>query len=423
MASDIPAAPGEGRRYRVTALVMLLLVYTFNFVDRQILGILAPTIKADLALTDTHLGLLGGLAFALLYSTLAIPLAWLADRTSRTWVITLSLAVWSAFTALCGVAGSFAQLFAFRVGVGVGEAGGVAPSYAVIADTFAPDRRARALAVYSLGIPLGSAAGVMLGGYIATSIDWRTAFIAVGVAGLLLAPIFRLCVREPVRPADAPDREPVRRVFGILARKPSFWLLAFGASASSMLGYGLAFWLPSLMQRSFGLDLIETAQFYGGVLLLGGVAGVLLGGVLGDRFGARDRRMYARIPAIAFVIAVPLFAAGILSTSVMAAFVFFLVPQALAYVWLAPVITAIQHLVPAHMRATASATFLLINNLIGLGGGSFALGALSDGLAARYGGEALRYAMLSGLVLYLVAALLMWVASTPLRRDWVDQSI
>ena len=422
MASDIPATPREGRRYRVTALVMLLLVYTFNFVDRQILGILAPTIKADLALTDTQLGLLGGLAFALLYSTLAIPLAWLADRTSRTWVITLSLAVWSAFTALCGVASNFAQLFAFRIGVGVGEAGGVAPSYAVIADTFAPDRRARALAVYSLGIPLGSAAGVMLGGYIATSIDWRTAFIVVGVAGLVIAPVFRLCVREPVRGSDACDREPVRRVFGILVRKPSFWLLAFGASASSMLGYGLAFWLPSLMQRSFGLDLIETAQFYGGVLLLGGVAGVLLGGVLGDRLGARDRRMYARVPAIAFVIAVPLFAAGILSSSVTAAFVFFLVPQALAYVWLAPVITAIQHLVPGHMRATASATFLLINNLIGLGGGSFALGALSDGLAAHYGDEALRYAMLMGLVLYLVAALLMWLASTPLRQDWVDQS-
>lgn len=422
MASDISAVPNEGRRYRVTALVMLLLVYTFNFVDRQILGILAPTIKTDLALTDTQLGLLGGLAFALLYSTFAIPLAWLADRTSRTWVITLSLAVWSAFTALCGVAGNFAQLFAFRVGVGVGEAGGVAPSYAVIADTFPPNRRARALAVYSLGIPLGSAAGVMLGGYIATSIDWRTAFVIVGVAGLVLAPVFRLSVREPIRSTDAHDREPVRRVFGILARKPSFWLLALGASASSMLGYGLAFWLPSLMQRSFGLDLIETAQFYGGVLLLGGVAGVLLGGVLGDRLGARDRRMYARIPAIAFVIAVPLFAAGILSSSVMAAFVFFLVPQALAYVWLAPVITAVQHLVPSHMRATASATFLLVNNLIGLGGGSFALGALSDGLTAHYGDEALRYAMLLGLVLYLVAALLMWMASTPLRRDWVDQS-
>jgi MFS family permease len=400
MASEIPAVPDEGRRYRVTALVMLLLVYTFNFVDRQILGIPAPTIKADMVLTDTQLGLLGGPAFALLYSTLAIPLAWLADRTSRTWVITLSLAVWSAFTALCGVAGSFAQLFAFRVGVGVGEA----------------------LAVYSLGIPLGSAAGVMLGGYIATSIDWRTAFVVVGVAGLVLAPIFRLCVREPIRSTGAQDREPVRRVFGILARKPSFWLLALGASASSMLGYGLAFWLPSLMQRSFGLNLIETAQFYGGILLLGGVAGVLLGGMLGDRLGARDRRMYARIPAIAFAIAVPLFAAGILSSSVMAAFVFFLVPQALAYVWLAPVITAVQHLVPSHMRATASATFLLVNNLVGLGGGSFALGALSDGLAAHYGDEALRYAMLVGLVLYLVAALLMWMASTPLRQDWVDQS-
>ena len=423
MASDIPAGPIAGRRYRVTALVMLLLVYTFNFVDRQILGILAPTIKADLALTDTQLGLLGGLAFALLYSTLAIPLAWLADRTSRTWVITISLAVWSAFTALCGMAGNFAQLFAFRVGVGVGEAGGVAPSYAVIADTFPPRHRARALAVYSLGIPLGSAAGVMLGGYIATSIDWRTAFVAVGVAGLMLAPIFRLCVQEPKRGQNARNHEPVRRVFGILARKRSFWLLAFGASASSMLGYGLAFWLPSLMQRSFGLDLIETAQFYGGVLLLGGVAGVLLGGVLGDRLGSRDRRMYARIPAIAFVVAVPLFAAGILSSSVTAAFVFFLIPQALAYVWLAPVITAIQHLVPAHMRATASATFLLINNLIGLGGGSFALGALSDGLSANYGDEALRYAMLIGLVLYLMAALLMWMASTPLRRDWVDQPI
>ena len=419
MASDIPAAPREGRRYRVTALVMLLLVYTFNFVDRQILGILAPTIKADLALTDTQLGLLGGLAFALLYSTLAIPLAWLADRTSRTWVITLSLAVWSAFTALCGVAGSFAQLFAFRVGVGVGEAGGVAPSYAVIADTFAPDRRARALAVYSLGIPLGSAAGVMLGGYIATSIDWRTAFIVVGVAGLVLAPVFRLCVREPVRGSDACDSEPVRRVFGILARKPSFWLLAFGASASSMLGYGLAFWLPSLLKRSFHLELQDVSYFYGAILLLGGVPGVLLGGFVGDRFGTKDRAAYARAPAIAFVIAVPLFAAGILSSSVTAAFLFFLVPQALAYVWLAPVITAVQHLVPPHMRATASASFLFINNLIGLGAGSFALGALSDALTLRLGDEALRYSMLCGLVLYLVAALLMWLAAKPLRKDWV----
>lgn len=410
----------DSRGYRALALAMLLLVYTFNFVDRQIFSILVPAIKAELSLTDTQLGVLGGLAFALLYSTLAIPLAWIADRTSRTWTITISLGVWSAFTALCGWAGNFAQLFGARLGVGVGEAGGVAPSYAVIADTFPPESRARALAIYSLGIPLGSAAGVLLGGYIATTVDWRAAFVVVGLAGVAIAPLFRLIVREPARDRAIAATEPVRRVFAILARKPSFWLLAFGASASSMLGYGLAFWLPSLLKRSFHLELQDVSYFYGAILLLGGVPGVLLGGMIGDRFGTKDRAAYARAPAIAFVIAVPLFAAGILSSSATAAFLFFLVPQALAYVWLAPVITAVQHLVPPHMRATASASFLFINNLIGLGAGSFALGALSDGLTKRLGDEALRYSMLSGLVLYLVAALLMWLGAKPLRKDWVD---
>lgn len=398
---------------------MLLLVYTFNFIDRQILGILAPAIKADLALTDTQLGALGGIAFALLYSTLAIPLSWLADRTSRTWVVTVSLAVWSGFTALCGIAGGFWQLFLFRLGVGVGEAGGVAPSYAIIADTFPAGQRARALSIYNLGIPLGSAAGVLFGGYIAASVDWRWAFIAVGLAGLALAPVFRLLVREPPRD-PAPDAQPIGRVFGILAGKRSFWLLAFGAASSSMLGYGLAFWLPSLMQRSFGMALVPTAQFYGALLLIGGVAGVLLGGFVGDRLGSRDRAAYARLPAISFWIAVPLFAAGILSSSTTAAFLFFVVPQALVYVWLAPVIAAVQHLVPAHMRATASASFLLINNLIGLGLGSFVIGAVSDAMTAAYGAEALRYAMLGGLVLYLLAGVLMWLAAPALRDDWVD---
>ncbi|MFA5963545.1 MAG: MFS transporter [Sphingomonas sp.] len=409
-----------GTGYRNFALAMLLLVYTFNFVDRQILGILASAIKTDLQLSDKQLGLLGGLAFALLYSTLAIPLAWIADRTSRTWVITLSLAVWSLFTGACGFAMSFGQLFAARIGVGVGEAGGIAPSYAVIADMFPPRARARALSVYSLGIPLGSAAGVLLGGYIAARVDWRTAFFVVGAAGLLLAPVFRLLVREPLRDAPVAGRAPVGRVFAILAAKPSFWLLALGAASSSMLGYGLAFWLPSLLKRSFHLGLVETAQFYGAILLIGGVPGILLGGYVGDRFGGRDRAIYARAPAIAFLVAVPLFAAGIMSTSTAAAFLFFLIPQALVYLWLAPVVTAVQHLVPAHMRATASASFLLINNLIGLGAGSFVLGAVSDGLTARFGDEALRYAMLGGLSLYLLAGVLMWLASKPLRDDWVD---
>ena len=408
------------RRYRGVVLAMLLLVYTFNFVDRQILGILAPAIKAELGLTDTQLGALGGLAFALLYSTLAIPLSWLADRTSRSWVITVSLAVWSGFTALCGAATGFWQLFLYRLGVGVGEAGGVAPSYALIADYFPAGRRARALAIYSLGIPLGSAAGVMLGGWIAATIDWRAAFVAVGVAGLVLAPVFRLVVREPARPPRADAAEPIGRVFGILARKRSFWLLSFGAASSSMLGYGLAFWLPSLLGRSFGMSLIEIGRFYGALLLIGGVAGVLAGGWIGDRLGARDRAWYARLPAICYWLAVPLFALGILSTSGTAAFLALVVPQGLVYVWLAPVVAAVQHLVPAHMRATASATFLLINNLIGLGAGTLVLGALSDAMTARFGAEALRYAMLSGLGLYVVAGVLMWFAAGALARDWVE---
>ncbi|WP_339346022.1 MFS transporter [uncultured Sphingomonas sp.] len=407
-----PARPG-------VTLAMLLLVYSFNFLDRQILSILAQPVKADLRLTDAQLGMLGGLAFAILYSTLAIPLALLADRTSRTWVITVSLAVWSGFTALCGAAGSFTQMFLFRLGVGVGEAGGVAPSYALIADTFRPEWRARALAIYSLGIPLGAAAGVLLGGYIAAAVEWRTAFFAVGIAGLAIAPAFRWLVRDPPRAAATTDREPIGRVFAILAVKPAFWLLAFGAAAGSMCGYGVAFWLPSLMMRSFGLTLVGTGQFIGALLLSGGVAGILLGGTLGDRLGARDRRWYTLLPALCYVAGTPLFIAGVLSGSATAAFALFVVPQALVYVWLGPVLTAVQHLVPAHMRATASASFLLINNLIGLGLGSWVIGRLSDTLVPTYGAQSLRYAIAAGLCLYLVAGALMALASRRLARDWV----
>lgn len=412
--------PTTSPRYRGIVLAMLLLVYTFNFLDRQILGILAGPIKAELGLTDTQLGALGGIAFALLYSTLAIPLALLADRTSRTWVITVSLAIWSGFTALCGMAGSFLQMFLFRIGVGVGEAGGVAPSYAVISDYFPAQQRARALSIYSLGIPLGSAGGVLLGGYIAQTVEWRTAFIVVGVLGLLIAPFFRLIVREPVRPIQTASTAPVSAVFGILAGKWSFWLLALGAACSSLCGYGVAFWLPSLLIRSFGLDLIGAGQFLGALLLVGGTAGVLLGGWLGDRLGGRDKAFYAWVPAVSYVVGMPLFVTGVLSGSVTLAFVLFLIPQALVYVWLGPVLTAVQHLVPAHMRASASASFLLINNLVGLGLGSWAVGALSDALTPAFGAEALRYAIVAALGFYLLAGLFMALAGRALRRDWVS---
>src|SRR3954467_4813953 len=180
-------------------LALLLLAYIFNFLDRQILGILAQPIKAGLHLTDTQFGAIGGLAFALLYSALGIPLALLADRTRRSAVIAGSLAVWSGFTALCGLAGGYWSLCLLRLGVGVGEAGGVAPSYALIADYFPPEKRARALSIYSLGIPLGAAGGVLLGGYIAQNIAWRTAFVTVGIAGVVIAPLFRLVVKDRPR--------------------------------------------------------------------------------------------------------------------------------------------------------------------------------------------------------------------------------
>lgn len=421
----VPEARDSSRRGIV--LAMLLLVYIFNFVDRQILAILAAPIQAELDLSDGQLGLLGGLAFALLYSTLAVPLAVLADRTSRSWVITISLVIWSGFTALCGLAQNFWHLLFARVGVGVGEAGGVAPSYALIGDYFPSERRASALAIYSLGIPVGSAMGVLAGGYIAATVNWRLAFFVVGLAGILVAPAFKLLVRDLPKHTPPPAASPgansasLSATARVLAAKPAFWFMAFGAATSSALAYGIGFWLPSLLIRSFGMDLVGTSQFIGALLLLGGMSGMLAGGWLGDRLGKRDRAYYSWLPSIAFFLGAPLFAAGILSTDVKLAFLLFLIPQALSYVWLGPVLSAVQHLVEPAARSTASALFLLINNLIGLGGGIFALGALSDFLVPYYGDEALRYSMLYSLGLYAIAASLMALAGPSLRRDWVNE--
>ncbi len=402
---------------------MLVLVYTFNFIDRQIVGILAVPIKADLGLTDTQLGLMGGLAFALFYTLLGIPIAMLADRSNRTTIITVALVVWSAMTAVCGMAQNFWQLFLARLGVGVGEAGGVAPAYSLVADYFPPHQRARALGAYSFGVPIGSALGIVLGGVIASLIDWRTAFFIVGIAGVLLAPIFRAVVREPSRgrfDAAAASTRPARfgEVMRMLLGKRSFWGLSFGASASSMMGYGLFFWLPSFLVRSHGLTLLEASLYFGAILLVGGMAGIWLGGSLADRLGARGRRYYALIPAVAFVATIPFYIGAVTSGSLAVAFVLFLVPTALGLVWLGPVLSAIQHVVPPHMRATASAVFLFINNLIGIGIGTAALGALSDVLSAQYGADSLRYAILYGTSFYVIAATLFLLSARRLERDW-----
>jgi MFS family permease len=422
MVMNAPASnPASRPGYRGVVLAMLLLVYTFNFLDRQILGILAKPIMEDLHLTDAQFGLLAGPAFALLYSVLGVPLALLADRTSRTAVIGASLAVWSGFTALCGTVTGFGQLFFYRVGVGVGEAGGVAPSYALISDYFPPDRRARALAIYSFGIPIGLASGTLIGAYIAAWIDWRMAFVVIGIAGLALAPVFKLVVRDAPKSAQSPQaRAPLSAVFPILARKPAFWLMAFGAGCSSLCGYGLAAWVPTVLIRSFGFNLVTMANFMASLLLIGGVAGVFAGGWFADRLGKGDRAWYARLPAIAWFITAPLFAIGLLSPDPRLAWALLLIPNGLNILWLGPVTTAVQHMVPQHMRATASASFLLINNLIGLGVGPYLIGFLSGQLKASYGIDSLRYGAVFCLGFYVVAGVLALLAAKHIRKGWVD---
>jgi MFS family permease len=425
MKTGDPAAVSGLGSNRAYVLFILVLVYTFNFIDRQIVGILAIPIKADLGLTDGQLGLMGGLAFALFYTGLGIPVAMLADRFNRTWIITTALVIWSGMTAVSGLANNFWQLFAARLGVGIGEAGGVAPAYSLISDYFPPGRRARALSVYSFGIPIGSAIGIVFGGIIASMVSWRAAFFVVGLAGIVLAPIFRMTVREP--PRGRYDRERrdeaapgLRLILRTLVAKPSFWLLSVGASFSSMMGYGVFFWLPSFFVRSYNLTLLNASLFYGAVLLLGGLAGIWAGGWLGDRFGQDQRSQYARIPAFAFIASVPFYLLAILSPTLTLAFFVLLVPTALGLVWLGPVISAIQHLVRPDMRATASAIFLFINNLIGIGLGTYAIGALSDLLAAQFGDESLRYSILAGTGFYIVAATLFFLAARWLDQDWED---
>jgi MFS family permease len=421
MKRETPGAKHRSANPKVL-LSLLLLAYIFNFLDRQILGILNEPIKAELHLTDTQFGAIGGLAFAMLYSVLGLPLAYLADRTSRSGVIAAAVAVWSGFTALCGTATGYTQLFIYRLGVGVGEAGGVAPSYALIADHFPPEKRARALAIYSLGIPIGLAGGSLLGAYLADWLGWRAAFVVMGVAGLVLAPVIRRHVRDLPKSSAAGDGAPISEVFPLLARKPAFWLLAFASSSSSLIGYALALWTPAVMMRSFGLKLVETGQFLSSLLLIGGTAGVFAGGWLADRLGTKDRAWYAWLPATAWLVSAVTWTAGLLAPNLWIAWPLLLIGNGVNILWLGPVITAVQHLGPRRMRSTASGSFLLINNLIGLGAGPLLIGHLSDALKSSYGTDALRNAAVAGMAFYVLAAILMFFAAKRLRTAWVDDS-
>ncbi|RZJ75439.1 MAG: MFS transporter, partial [Brevundimonas sp.] len=342
----------------------------------------------------------------------------------------------------------FTQLFLFRMGVGVGEAGGVAPAYSLIADYFPKEQRARALAAYAFGIPLGTAAGTLVGGVLAAKYGWQTAFIVVGLLGVLVAPLLRLTVKDPKRggldaPAVAVVVEPTAAVvpakapsFGavckLLFAKPSFWLLSFGAAASSVCGYGVAGWLPSFFMRSFDLSLIQTSWYYSGIALVGGITGIWGGGMIADRLGKKNKGAYPLVPAIAFLISAPCFilamnsawligqiipGGGTQGQALTVAFLIFLIPTGLNLTWLGPITAAVQHLVPPPMRTTASALFLLINNLLGIAVGFYYFGAMSDLLAPTFGEESLRWAIYTGMGFYLLSSILLIGASRTLKRD------
>lgn len=381
-------------------LFMLTLVYAFNFVDRQILVILQEPIKLEMGLSDAQLGLLSGFSFALVYITAGIPIAYLADRSSRRNIITVALTVWSGMTALSGLAQNYTHLLLARIGVGIGEAGGSPPAHSMISDFYPPHRRGTALAIYSTGVHLGVLLGFLLGGVISQYYGWRVAFMAVGLPGILLAVVFQLTVREPPRGhwegAEAAQYRPgLRETLDRLRGYRSFWYIAAAGGLAAFVGYGNGNFAPSFMVRNHGLEMAEVgvvlAIFGGG----GGLVGTFLGGYLADRLGPRDQRWYLWLPAVFGLAALPLgFPYLLLDDTRVVLGLMFLVTICIN-TYLGPTLAICHTLVPPAMRALTSAVLFFVLNIIGLGLGPLTAGLLSDLYAPWAGADSLRYAMLT----------------------------
>jgi MFS family permease len=434
----------ESKTYLGWIMFVLVLVYTFNFIDRSILSILAIPIQKEFGFSDFVMGLMRGVGFAFVYATLGIPVARLADRRNRVWIIATALTIWSGMTAACGLAGNAVHLFFARVGVGIGEAGGAAPSYSIISDYFPPHKRATALGIFSLAIPIGSAVGIVFGAVMATLYGWRMAFYVIGGLGVLLAPLLVLTVREPKRGRYDNPKEVIKTasfsdVIKTIRSKKSFWLISFGAASSSIMGYGVFAWIPAFLVRSFGDDLagflsfvpswmipagasstLYAAYYFSLIMFIGGLVGIFLGGFLADKLGAKNKAAYVLVPAIAFLVTVPFYITGVLTTNLTVLFFILLFPVALSLAWLGPVISALQHIVPTNMRATSTAIFLFINNFLGLAIGDPLLGKISDLLKGPFGEESLRYSILSGTIFYMLASVLFFLAAKHIKNEWVQ---
>lgn len=410
----------EARKHRRWALFILIVVYIFNFIDRQIVNILQEDIKADLNLLDWQLGTMTGLAFAVVYCVFGIPVARIADSTSRKGVLTVSLAVWSGFTALCGLATGYTTLLLARMGVGLGEAGGSPPAHAMISDLYEKEKRGRALAIYSAGLYAGTLLGYYFGGWLSDSFSWREAFFFVGIPGVAFAVIVWLTVREPVRGLSGLTKS-VEKVtfvqsFVKLWSLKSFRFYSIATGAGTFVTYGLGNWMPSFLPRTFGTLNPETGKyvgewsmpglqealgfcqagaadcltmssteigiFYGTVSGVGGAIGTIYGGFLADKFGAKDRRWFLWVPMWGKIVGGPLFIAALLAPTPELSLLLYFPAIATAAMYLGPSLAITHHLVPASMRAMSSAVLFFILNIIGLGTGPTVVGIVSDWITA-----------------------------------------
>jgi MFS family permease len=409
--------------YRRYVLGLLAVVYVVNFMDRNILTILLQPIKDELALSDTQLGLLSGIAFALFYVTLGVPIARLADRHNRVNIISFSILLWSLMTAACGLASNFVQLFLARIGVGIGEAGCTPPAHSLIADYFESSTRSTALGIYSLGLPLGSFMGILAGGWLAELYGWRIAFMAVGLPGLALALLVKLSVREPIRglmedikPTVA-DPPPVRVVFGYLWRRKTFVHITLATSLLAFTSFGTGTWIPPFLIRSHGMGLGEVGTVLAVLTIAAGVAGTVGGGVLGDRLTRRDPRWHVWLPVIFMLSGIAFFIAGLLVDNAYLALTLWFLPTLSFYVYVGPVMALIQLLATVRIRAMIVAIFFFFTNIIGMGLGPLMIGWISDVTSQYFGTDSLRYALLISSVFMLWASAHYLLAAKSIRSD------
>ena len=394
--SAVPTAslPLPGHR---TTLTLLMLAYTLSMCDRMILSILFPDIKAEFGLTDTQLGFLGGISFALFYATMGLPIAKLSDQYSRKRLIIASLIIFSIMTALGGMATGFISLLVFRIGVGIGEAGVNPASHSIIADYFPPQRRAFAMAILMLGGSFGMMFGFVGGGFIAEAYNWRIALVSVGVPGLLLAVVMARSLREPGRGTyeieTPPPPPPIRTTAATMWANPAMRHLIAGGIAVGLMGYGFTQWLPTFFMRTHDLSQSQTGMLMAGVFGISGAIGALAAGKWFDRLSTRGFQHGMRMLAIVPFFTGPFFIMGLLADDLTTAILLFIIPGFAGNYAIGPTIAMVQTLSPVQMRAVSSAIMMLCLNLIGMGLGPLLIGLLSDLLTPQHGEDALSVAL------------------------------